>query len=92
MRDRQFSHHGQRETRVESGGQARQAVGHLVSGNYFSVLGADPILGRPITPDDTEAAGGRHVAVISYRYWQQELLADQGAIGQEITVNGTRSR
>ncbi|MGH9496857.1 MAG: ABC transporter permease [Candidatus Sulfotelmatobacter sp.] len=73
----------------ESGGLATQAVSHLVSGNYFSVLGADPILGRPITPEDTDAAGGRHVAVISYRYWQQELSADQGAVGQDITVNGT---
>ncbi len=74
---------------TESGGQARQAVSHLVSGNYFSVLGADPILGRSITPDDTNAAGGHHVAVISYRYWQQEMSADQTAIGQGITVNGT---
>jgi predicted permease len=74
---------------AESGGQARQAISHLVSGNYFSVLGADPILGRPLTPDDTDAAGGRHVAVLSYRYWQQEMSADQTAIGQGITVNGT---
>ena len=27
--------------------------------------------------------------VVSYRYWQQEMSADQTAIGQDIAVNGT---
>ena len=75
--------------RPENGGAATQAVSYLVSGNYFSVLGADPILGRPITSDDTGADGGHQVAVISYRYWQQEMSANQAAVGHGITVNGT---
>src|SRR5271170_707322 len=33
-------------------GSATQAVGQLVSRNFFSVLGAEPLLGRTLTPSD----------------------------------------
>jgi hypothetical protein len=65
-----------------------QAISHLVSGNFFSVLGAEPFLGRPILPTDADAPGRHPVAVISYRYWQQALASDAAAIGHQITVNG----
>jgi predicted permease len=72
-----------------SGGAAKQATSHLVSGNFFSVLGAEPMLGRPIVAADADAAGRDPVAVISYRYWQQELAADASVLGKSITINGT---
>ena len=40
-----------------AGAPASQATSHLVSGNFFSVLGAEPIMGRPITPGDADAPG-----------------------------------
>jgi predicted permease len=67
---------------------ASQALSHLVSGNFFSVLGAEPILGRPIAPSD-DAPGRDPVAVISYRYWQQVLSGDSSVIGKPITINET---
>jgi len=70
-------------------GPATQAISHLVSGNFFSVLGAEPVMGTALTAADTDAAGGHPVAVVSYRYWQQELAADRKAIGGAITINGT---
>ena len=68
---------------------ASQASSHLVSGNFFSVLGAEPVMGRPIAPSDADAPGRNPVAVISYRYWQQVLAADPSVIGRAITINGT---
>jgi predicted permease len=70
-------------------GPAIQAMSHLVSGNFFSVLGAESILGRTFTPSDADAPGRSPVAVISHRYWQQVLAADPGVIGKTITINGT---
>ncbi|HEX3969435.1 MAG TPA: ABC transporter permease [Edaphobacter sp.] len=67
---------------------ATQAVGHLVSGNFFSVLGANPLLGRAILPADAEAPGRNPVAVVSYRYWQQSLAANPSVIGSSIVING----
>jgi predicted permease len=67
---------------------ATQAISHLVDGNFFNVLGAEPLLGRSILPSDTDAPGRNPVAVISYRYWQQILSADPSVIGSAITING----
>jgi predicted permease len=72
-----------------SGGAAKQATSHLVSGNFFSVLGAEPMLGRPIVATDADAPGRDPVAVISYRYWQQALAADASVLGKSVTINGT---
>jgi predicted permease len=68
---------------------ATQAAGHLVTGDFFSVLGADPLLGRTFTPADADAPGKNPVAVISYRYWQQIFAGDPSIVGRTITVNGT---
>ncbi len=69
-------------------GPATQAITHLVSGTFFSLLGADPQFGRPIAPSDTDAPGRSPVAVISHRYWQQALAADPSVIGRTLTING----
>jgi predicted permease len=70
-------------------GPASQAISHLVSGNFFQVLGAEPFLGRPFSFEDADAPGRNPVAVISYRYWQQTLAADASVLGKTIAINGT---
>jgi predicted permease len=72
---------------VTATSSATQAIGHLVSGNFFTVLGAEPLLGRTIQPTDADSPGRNPVAVLSYRYWQQSLSADPSVIGSAITVN-----
>ncbi|MGB6691796.1 MAG: ABC transporter permease [Terracidiphilus sp.] len=72
-----------------AGGPATQAIGHLVSGSFFSVLGEQPLMGRVFNPDDTATEGRNAVAVISHRYWQENLSADPGVIGRSIAINGT---
>ena len=67
---------------------ATQATGHLVSGNFFQVLGASTVLGRTIVPSDANTPGSSPVAVISYQYWQQEFYADRDVVGKTIIVNG----
>jgi len=71
------------------GGPASQAISHLVSGNFFQVLGAEPLMGRPFTPEDADAPGRQPVAVVSYRYWQQTLAADTAVLGKVIAINDT---
>jgi predicted permease len=70
-------------------GAATQAVSHLVSGTFFNVLGVQPLMGRAFTAADSAVEGQGAVAVISHRYWQQELAADPHVLGREIAVNGT---
>lgn len=73
----------------EVDGHADLAKGQVVSGNYYSVLGVNAILGRTIAPDDDRVAGGGPVAVISYQYWVQRFNRDPSVVGKEIALNGS---
>jgi predicted permease len=68
--------------------QDLRARAHLVSGNYFDVIGAAPALGRILSNDD-DRPGAVPVAVVSDVFWRQRLDADPAAIGRAITINGT---
>jgi predicted permease len=62
--------------------------GMEVSGNYFSLLGLQPALGRLIAPADASVAGSAPVAVLSYDYWVSRFGRDQSVTDQSIVVNG----
>jgi predicted permease len=68
---------------------AALAPANLVSGNYFSVLGAQPLLGRTILPSDDATPGSGAVTVVSYHFWQQSLSSDPRILGKSIAINGT---
>src|SRR5262245_30412794 len=71
---------------VNVGGQAEIASGQLVSGGYYSGLGVQTILGRPITSEDDRSAA-QPVAVISYHYWERRFGLDTGVVGRTINLN-----
>ncbi len=73
---------------VSTGGQGVQALGNAVSGNYFSVLGVRPELGRFFAGTDEVALASEGAAVISHAYWQRELAGDSAVIGRSLNVNG----
>lgn len=58
----------------------------LVSGNYFEVLGAMPLLGRGIVAED-EAAGTTS-AVLSHAFWMSAYRGDSRIVGRRLTVGG----
>jgi predicted permease len=60
----------------------------LVSGNYFSVLGVKPALGRVLLPSDETVKNGNPVAVISFDYWSTHLGADSTILNKTIGING----
>ena len=69
-------------------GRTLAGEGLLVSGSYFSVLGVEAALGRLLGPADDQQVGGDYVAVLSHRYWQNELGADPGVLNRTVVVNG----
>jgi predicted permease len=77
---------------VRTGEDAEQAVGQMVSGDFYSVLGVNAVLGRVLSPDDDRipGVGGRDgpVAVISYQYWQRRFALDPSVVGRTMTLNG----
>src|ERR1044072_4286186 len=76
-----------RQTDAQANAAAR-ASGHLVTGNYFSVLGVRALRGRVLTPEDDKPEA-QPAAVISYRYWEQELNSDPSIVGKSVIINGT---
>jgi predicted permease len=74
---------------VQWKGTPSLANSELVSGNYFTLLGVKPALGRVLLPADSAADGGAPVAVLSYRYWKEHLGGDAGVINQTLLVNGS---
>ena len=66
---------------------AQLAWGRLVSGNYFSVLGVQAVLGRVLTPED-DRPEAPPAAVISYAYWGRRFNNDRSVVGQVLNVNG----
>jgi predicted permease len=69
-------------------GQVLRTSGELVSGSYFSVLGAGTEIGRPLTLEDDATPGAHPVVVISDRLWRRTFASEPAAIGREIRVNG----
>jgi putative ABC transport system permease protein len=72
---------------LAQGGEAQYAQGLYVSGDFFNVLGVQPILGRLFTSAE-DRQGSDFGAVISYRFWQHRFGGDSSIIGQKITLNG----
>jgi predicted permease len=70
-------------------GHAELAGGQIVSGDYFTTLGANALFGRILAPEDDQPGGLSSVAVLSYAYWQRRFGGDAGVLGQTISVNGT---
>lgn len=58
-----------------------------VSGQYFSILGVQPLLGRLISVND-DSGGGEPVAVLSHGYWRDRLGARADIVNQPLRVNG----
>ncbi len=73
---------------VADGGSAERVRAELVTGNFFQVLGVQPMLGRTIVPDDDGAPGAHPVAVLSYGYWTRHYGANASVVDRKIAVNG----
>ena len=67
---------------------ARLAWGELVSGNYFEVMGVEPVLGRVFTREEHgDSLGAYPVVVISARMWRSYFQSDPKIIGRIMRVN-----
>ncbi len=67
-------------------GAARTAQGEFVSGDYFTTLGVNAVLGRTLGPDDNTLTASPAV-VLSYAFWQDAFGGDRGAVGRTIELN-----
>ena len=72
--------------RVEN--QTERVDAEMVSGNYFTMLGVKPALGRVFTSEqDDRVVMGHPVVVLSYAYWVNRFAGDAKVIGEKVLVN-----
>ncbi|HEV2499085.1 MAG TPA: ABC transporter permease, partial [Terriglobia bacterium] len=60
----------------------------FVTGNYFTLLGLKPALGRLILPSEADISGSNPILVLGYSYWQSRFAGDPGVIGKQVSVDG----
>ncbi len=73
-------------TLVGSDGYPVRVRAAVVSGNYFDVMGLEPVLGRLTTPRDDGAAAAS-VSVLSFQYWMEHFGGDSGILGSTVRMN-----
>jgi predicted permease len=64
------------------------AIATRVSGNYFSILGLQPALGRLVLPTEGQTPRADPVIVLGYSYWQKRFGGSQEVIGKKVEANG----
>jgi hypothetical protein len=68
--------------------RTERVVAEVVSGNFFSMLGVGPALGRVFnSQEDDQVYQGHPVVVLSYDYWVSRFARDPAVLGKKILVN-----
>ena len=74
---------------TRDGSEAETIDAEYVSGNFFTMLGITPALGRLIdAQDDRLESATAASAVVTWSYWTNQLRANPTVIGTAIVVNG----
>ncbi len=68
-------------------GTARTFV-HVVSDNYFTVLGVQPLRGRLFLPTEGQQPGADPIIVLTHEAWRTRFAADPDIIGHAVKLNG----
>ena len=68
--------------------QPEMVWGEIVTGNYFTGLGAEPVVGRTLIPEDDTTPGAHPVAVLRHGYWERRFGADPSVVGRTVKLNG----
>jgi putative ABC transport system permease protein len=72
---------------LTEGGDPVEIPGQLVSGQFLSLIGVKPVLGRLLTPADD--LPDNHVAVISERLWSRRFNRDARVLDRPVDFGGT---
>lgn len=73
---------------LNADGRADRVITHYVSGNYFTLLGVRPLLGRVILPSEGNVEGADPVLVLGYSYWKSHFASDPNVTGKRVLING----
>ena len=77
---------GFRELALTGTGTARTVHATAVSAGFFEIVRARPALGRVFRHEE-DTPGGKHVVVLSDRFWRTEFGGNPDVIGRTVKLN-----
>ncbi len=72
---------------VTGGSEAVRARVTYASGDFFNVMGVQPVAGRTFLPEETKY-GGPKAVLVSYGFWQQQLGGSGDLSAARLNVDG----
>ncbi len=72
---------------LSTGKTAAKCWFYEVSGNYFDMLGVQPVLGRLIHASDEHGPNSAPYLVLSETYWRSHFNGDPGVVGTTVEIN-----
>ncbi|HEY3839117.1 MAG TPA: ABC transporter permease [Bryobacteraceae bacterium] len=70
-------------------GEPERLTSVPVTGNFFTLLGVEPALGRSFSPEESQ---GQYAAppatLLSYNFWRRRFSADPNIVGRKLILNG----
>jgi predicted permease len=75
------------DTSVSIDNSTERLDAEMVSGNYFTMLGVRPAIGRVLGPEDDRVYNGHPVVVLGYDYWSRRFNRDPSVVGKKVLVN-----
>lgn len=72
----------------DMGDHVETLMGELVNGDFFPLIGLEPVVGRLLGPEDDVARGAHPVVVLGYNYWMSAFGGDRGVVGRELRLSG----
>ena len=81
-----FSSDPERASWTENG-QSSLIYVRMVTANYFSTLGVNPLMGRAFLPHEDGNPGNNSLVFLSYKFWRGRLGAAPDILGKTLTLN-----
>ncbi len=72
---------------LDDGGAMSYVRASRVTGEFFDVLGVEPLLGRALGPAD-DVAGAEHVLVLTHAFWQARFGGAREVLGRRVSIGG----
>jgi len=72
---------------ITSVGKPQSITAGLVSSDFFSVLGVQPLHGRVFLPQE-DRPGSNHEIILSYKLWQSRYASNPNVINTTISLDG----
>ena len=81
-----YTYEGAAPVLIRDGDHVSRVHVALVSGDFFDVLGARPVVGRTLRAED-DLRGAAPVVVLSHAGWQRQFGGDLDVVGRQIVMH-----